>query len=542
MAARPRRPSPPPHWAERFPRLAPVGIRVRWLLHVLVGNPVHTVAAIVVAVWFRSVPGLIAFVIVAGLVELWIRIRFESGGWLVTWRTRWWFRRGFPRWWTDLAAKTRQVQAEVGSSREPIASARLRPVADHPKMSWWVRVDWPVISWWVGPPPGRSFAEFDRNTAILAASVPAAVGVELEYRRETDSVGRLSVAFVDVLDAVRTPEWVDDKPEPPAELHLVDDDLEQALAELESRRLGSCLMHDLIHVGTRITGAPLLLPAYNCPHTSVAGLTGAGKSVFLSTWIGALAPLPNLAMVGVDLKLVELWSWLPRMTTVATTTTEADRLFGQLRLLLRFRARLLRSLGLRAWHPDLGPYLVVFVDELAELLAIDAEHLAAMLAEPTPTEVPDVKKASDRLNNVLQYGQRSQRARVAVFASLARTARFCGVTIVGATQYPSAEVLDQQIRTQLGIRVMLRVVSREQVAVCLGHGFGDRIDPTSIGADEPGGMWIHGLAGDARPVRARSLWVSDTAAERRAQETAHLRISEHELFDFDDDPGLAVAA
>lgn len=226
----------PRYWSERFPRLAPTGVRLRWLLHVAIGNPIQTATFAIVASFFRSIPGLVAVVLVVGLVELWFRLRFDDGGWLVTWRSAWWFRRNFPRWWTDLAAKTRQVQAEVGSSREPIASARLRPIADHPKMSWWVTIEWPVITWWVGPPPGRSFKQLAQSTTILAASVPAAVGVELEYERETDSIGRLSVAFVDVLDTVRAPEWAGDQPTgaEPMELHLVDDDLDAAVAELEA--------------------------------------------------------------------------------------------------------------------------------------------------------------------------------------------------------------------------------------------------------------------------------------------------------------------
>ena len=71
----------------------------------------------------------------------------------------------------------------------------LRPVADHPKLCWWPRIEWPVVSWWVGPPPGRSLAALDELTAILAANISRAADIYVEYERENDSHGRLVVSF-----------------------------------------------------------------------------------------------------------------------------------------------------------------------------------------------------------------------------------------------------------------------------------------------------------------------------------------------------------
>jgi S-DNA-T family DNA segregation ATPase FtsK/SpoIIIE len=96
------------------------------------------------------------------------------------------------------------------------------------------------------------------------------------------------------------------------------------------------------------------------------------------------------------------------------------------------------------------------------------------------------------------------------------------VTIVAATQYPSADVVDQQIRTQLTIRIMLRVASGEQVAVCLGQGYGSTISPTSIGPSERGGLWITGLPDAAQPVRGRAHWVTDADVAARVATTRHL--------------------
>ena len=77
----------------------------------------------------------------------------------------------------------------------------------------------------------------------------------------------------------------------------------------------------------------------------------------------------------IDLKLVEQWLWRRRMTTCATTTAEADKLLADLRALIQYRAELLQSLGLRMWTSDLGPWVLLVVDELAELAGLDPDAL-----------------------------------------------------------------------------------------------------------------------------------------------------------------------
>lgn len=273
-----------------------------------------------------------------------------------------------------------------------------------------------------------------------------------------------------------------------------------------------------IEIGRRYDAKPLVLPWPHCPHISIGGETGSGKSGVCNVFLGGLAGLPDVAICGIDLKLVELWPWRDRLTALATTPAEADRLLVDLRNLIRSRAEFLQSHGHRVWHPRFGPWVVVVVDELAELQALDADTLAAAVDEPA-TAV-----------QILRTGRSGQQVRTALLGSLARLARFCGVTIVGATQYPSAEVLDQQIRTQMTIRIMLRVASGEQVAVCLGQGYGSTISPTSIGPSERGGLWIVGLPDTVVPTRGRAHWVTDTAVAARVAATRHLTPTHADVF------------
>ena len=198
--------------AERFPKLAPWAVRARSVAHWLVGNPIQTLAAVDgLLVWrYFDVPlrwVLVAFGVVCVFVEVAHRVCFRSGCWFVAWRETWRLRRRWPGDWATVAAKTARVQAEVGTSKEPIASAVLRPIADHPKLSWLPRVEWPVVSWWVGPPPGRSLAALDELAVILAANISHVSDVVVEYERENDSHGRLIMSFDDVLARTSTPRW-----------------------------------------------------------------------------------------------------------------------------------------------------------------------------------------------------------------------------------------------------------------------------------------------------------------------------------------------
>ena len=265
-----------------------------------------------------------------------------------------------------------------------------------------------------------------------------------------------------------------------------------------------------IDLGRRFDNRPLLLPWPHCPHIGVGGETGSGKSSLIHTIIGGLAEDPNTAIVGVDLKLVELSPWSDRLTSLATTPGEADQLLVALRDLISTRARFLKDNGHRKWATEFGPWVLVVIDELAELQAIDADRLA------------DVIETGEGGPAALREARNGQQVRTALLGSLSRLARFCGVTVIAATQYPSAEVIDQQIRTQLTIKIMLRVASGEQVAVCLGQGYANTISPTSIGPSERGGLWIAGLADTAKPIRGRAHWVSDHAIANRVATTSHL--------------------
>jgi S-DNA-T family DNA segregation ATPase FtsK/SpoIIIE len=136
---------------------------------------------------------------------------------------------------------------------------------------------------------------------------------------------------------------------------------------------------------------------------------------------------------GVDLKAgMELRPWAPCLHHLATTPEQAVTLLRSAVTELERRAGLLARLGGRLWEPSRdAPALVVLIDEYAEL--------------------PDQAKT---------YAD-----------SIARRGRAVAVTLLIATQRPTQAAMGHgAIRSQMDIRICLRVRERRDTDLILGQG------------------------------------------------------------------------
>ena len=275
-------------------------------------------------------------------------------------------------------------------------------------------------------------------------------------------------------------------------------------------------------IGMRANGQPLRLPYPLTFHQMAAGETGSGKSSLLQAMLYALARFAAVAVCAIDPKFVEFGPWRDRLSVLALEMDDIDRLIADLLRLIDHRKRILAANGLRNWSTDYGPYVVVFVDEMAELGGMDAMRLLAAL------EADDDRARS----NAVRDAKTAMQFRIAMLASIARRARFVGVVLICATQYPSVEVIDQQVRTQLGVTSMLRVSRSEQIRVILGGSETPAVTVDSIPKSERGGLWMVGLPDEPQPIRARAAFVTDTHIADRVEATRHLRIPREVLFPF----------
>ena len=305
-----------------------------------------------------------------------------------------------------------------------------------------------------------------------------------------------------------------------------------AALRLAARRRLTTAADGLV-VGTRQSGAPLVFPAPSGDplHVLIGGQTGAGKSVFMRTLIGEQAAMPDVALICLDPKRTALGLWAPRATVIARSIGECTAVLVMFWREVHRRLDIMETAGVDEWRPSLGgPYIVAHIDELTEVVAPDGAKVSELLTSTDgldPTS-PSFRENSKALREAMSAAKTGREAQGVFLTSLARICRSSGVQLVTATQYPESAVLDPQFRSNMSIRVMLRVASDEMVKVILGAGRTDDITAGSISYDERGGCWVGGIEG--RPIRARGFWVSPEQGRTRALQTAHLRWTHDNVF------------
>ena len=302
--------------------------------------------------------------------------------------------------------------------------------------------------------------------------------------------------------------------------------------------------------GNCLVGLDLAKPLHHAPHPPrphlgadekgktdmTAGINAeiTGHDAFAAqhlAWAGELAGLDDVAIIGLDPKRTALGMWEPRFTFVAKTIADCTRALVWLWAENERRLDVMEAAGVDEWTTDLdgSPFIVVMIDELVQVSSVDGSELVQFMIDPTDlTNTTSSADRSKHLAAAMRTASTGQKAQGIFLSYLARLCRSSGIQIVAATQYPMSEVVDPQVRANLGLRVMLRVPSNEMVKVCLGDGQHDDITADSISYEERGGCWIAGLGG--RPVRARGFDVTTTDGRNRAHTTAHLRWSMTDVF------------
>lgn len=192
--------------------------------------------------------------------------------------------------------------------------------------------------------------------------------------------------------------------------------------------------------GRDVNGRYIIGDLTRMPHLLIAGATGSGKSVCINSIIATflLNKTPDeLQMILIDPKMVELVGFERVPHLKGPVVTEMDKVVGALRMVLREmerRYQLFARLGVRNIdgynlrredepHLDKMPYLVVIIDELADLMMTTPEEVETLLVR------------------------------------LAQMARATGIHLLIATQRPSVDVLTGLIKANVPARVAFAVTS-----------------------------------------------------------------------------------
>ncbi|CAN5724646.1 DNA translocase FtsK [soil metagenome] len=237
-----------------------------------------------------------------------------------------------------------------------------------------------------------------------------------------------------------------------------------------------------VPLGRDVNGRYIVHDVAKMPHLLIAGATGSGKSVCINTIISTflLTRSPDeLRLLMIDPKMVELagYNGVPHLQ--CPVITEMDKVVGALRLVVQEMQRrydLFNKAGVRNLEgyrmkiedepkAERVPYLVVIVDELADL----------MLTSPMDVET--------LLQRIAQMG------------------RAAGIHLILATQRPSVDVITGVIKANVPTRIAFAVSSLTDSRVILDMPGAERL----LGR----GDMLFMPPNAAKPARIQGAFVED---------------------------------
>ncbi|WP_174819207.1 FtsK/SpoIIIE family DNA translocase [Paenibacillus lautus] len=240
-----------------------------------------------------------------------------------------------------------------------------------------------------------------------------------------------------------------------------------------------------IAFGRDISGQTIVGNLARMPHLLVAGATGSGKSVCINGIITSIlykAKPDEVKFLMVDPKMVELnvYNGIPHlMAPVVTDPKRASLALKKIVVEMEKRYELFSKSGTRNIEgynnlmkdnlPAVLPYIVVIVDELADLMMVAAN---------------DVEDAITRL---------------------AQMARAAGIHLIIATQRPSVDVITGVIKANIPSRIAFGVSSQVDSRTILDMAGAEKL----LGR----GDMLFMPMGSSKPIRVQGAFMSDHEVE-----------------------------
>jgi S-DNA-T family DNA segregation ATPase FtsK/SpoIIIE len=234
-------------------------------------------------------------------------------------------------------------------------------------------------------------------------------------------------------------------------------------------------------LGKNISGQPMVADLARMPHLLIAGTTGSGKSVALNAMVLSLvykATPEHVRLIMIDPKMLELsvYDEIPQLLTpVVTDMSEAANALRWCVGEMERRYQLMSALGVR----NLAGYnrKVIEAKEAGKPIAdpLHPEDLPGPDAAPLQP-LPYIVVVIDELADLMMMvGKKVEE----LIARLAQKARASGIHLILATQRPSVDVITGLIKANIPSRIAFQVSSKVDsrtildqsgAETLLGHG------------------------------------------------------------------------
>lgn len=246
---------------------------------------------------------------------------------------------------------------------------------------------------------------------------------------------------------------------------------------LESKTFKKRKSNLSVTLGRDVAGHEMIVALETMPHLLIAGATGSGKSVAINSLIMSLlyqnAP-EDLRLILVDPKRVEMTPYNDIPYLLTPVITDVKKTINALKWAtseMERRYELLSHAGKRniasynASKKNHMPYIVIIIDELADLMAVSSQEVEAAITR------------------------------------LAQMARAVGIHLVVATQRPSVDVITGLIKANITSRIAFTVASVVDSRTILDSSGAEKL----LGR----GDMLFVSAEHTKPKRIQGVFVSD---------------------------------
>jgi len=239
-------------------------------------------------------------------------------------------------------------------------------------------------------------------------------------------------------------------------------------------------------LGKTIAGRPYVADLAKMPHLLIAGATGSGKSVCINGVITSLLYRmhpKDLKFIFIDPKMLELsvYAGIPHLgRPVVTNSKRAEKVLSDAVVEMEKRYKKLASVAVRSIGDynakvkdpeEKMPYIVIIVDELADMM---------------------IAAASSRIEMLI--------------TRLAQMARAVGIHLILATQRPSVDVITGLIKANFSARIGFQVATKIDSRTILDANGAEKL----LG----NGDMLFLPPGHPEPIRLHGAFISSEETEK----------------------------
>jgi len=251
-----------------------------------------------------------------------------------------------------------------------------------------------------------------------------------------------------------------------------------------------------LYLGKDASGQPLVTDLTKMPHLLVAGTTGSGKSVCIASIISSVLMTRSpdeIKLILVDPKVVELalFKDIPHlMCPIVTEVSKAEGILDWAATKMDERYALLAEAGVK----DIRSYNKLGESGLRERMQLSEDEEMTGV----PVHLPYIVIIIDELADLMMTSAKEVEF---YLCRLAQKSRAVGIHLIVSTQRPQANVVTGLIKSNMPCRIAFRVSSRLDSRIVLDQNGGE----TLMGQ----GDMLFLPPGSAKLMRAQGTFMGD---------------------------------